>query len=51
MRLKNPVEVVKNNMDGLIMRLETGDYPTEDLILQIRIQSKNAEKSLKTFMN
>jgi len=47
MRLKNPVEVVKNNMDGLIIRLETGDYTTEDLILQMRIQSKNAEKIIE----
>ncbi len=47
MRLKNPVEVIKNNMDGLIMRLEEGDHPTEDLILQIRIQSKNAEKIIE----
>jgi len=44
MRLKNPVEVIKNNMDVIIDRLENGECTTEDLILQIMIQSKNAEK-------
>ncbi|WP_062398641.1 PAS domain S-box protein [Methanogenium cariaci] len=44
MRLKNPVEVIKNNMDELILRLEKGECTTEDLILQIKIQTKNAEQ-------
>ncbi|KAF1078187.1 hypothetical protein MKMG_00927 [Methanogenium sp. MK-MG] len=44
MRLKNPVEVIKYNMDEMIKRLEKGECTTEDLILQIKIQTKNAEQ-------
>ncbi len=44
MRLKNPVEVIRNNMDEIIDRLEKDEWVKEDLILQIRIQTKNAEK-------
>lgn len=44
MRLKNPVEVIKENMDQLAVRMEAGECPPEDCILQIRIQAKNAEQ-------
>jgi PAS domain S-box-containing protein len=44
MRLKNPVELIKNNMDQIIRELEDGECATEDLILLIKIQAKNAEK-------
>ena len=44
MRLKNPVEVIKSNMDELISRLENDGCTTEDVILQIKIQTKNAEQ-------
>ena len=47
MRLKNPVEVIKNNVDELIIRLKDGDYTTGDLIIQLSIQSKNAEKIIE----
>ncbi|WAI00606.1 PAS domain-containing protein [Methanogenium organophilum] len=47
MRLKNPVEVIKSNMDDLILRLENGECSTEDVILQIRIQTKNAEQIIE----
>ncbi|MDE4908906.1 PAS domain-containing protein [Methanogenium marinum] len=47
MRLKNPVEVIKNNVDELIIRLENNECSTEDLILQLRIQTKNAEQIIE----
>ncbi|WP_278155411.1 PAS domain-containing protein [Methanogenium sp. S4BF] len=47
MRLKNPVEVIKNNMDEIITRLENDECTTDDLILQIKIQTKNAEKIIE----
>lgn len=47
MRLKNPVEVIKNNMDEIVTRLENDECTTEDLILQIKIQTKNAEKIIE----
>lgn len=44
MRLKNPVEVVRENMEQLAVRMEAGECSVEDCILQIRIQAKNAEQ-------
>ncbi|MFA5396463.1 MAG: PAS domain-containing protein [Methanogenium sp.] len=47
MRLKNPVEVIKNNMDQIITQLEENDCSSEDLILLIKIQTKNAERIIE----
>ncbi len=50
MRLKNPVEIIKNNMNQIITQLEEGDYTSEDLILLIKIQTKNAERIIENLL-
>jgi light-regulated signal transduction histidine kinase (bacteriophytochrome) len=44
MRLKNPMEVVGENLALVIEEMESGDAECHDVMLQLRIQVKNLEQ-------
>lgn len=46
MRLKNPVELVKNNLENMIEQIQSDEMGCEDVILQLKVQVKNNEQIL-----
>jgi CheY-like chemotaxis protein len=44
MRLKNPIEIVEQNISTIILDSESGDYSLEEIIPQLRLQVKNMEQ-------
>jgi PAS domain S-box-containing protein len=44
MRLKTPLEVVEENIGGIVCDVEKGGYDPADIILQLKIQMKNMEQ-------
>ncbi|MCK4269988.1 MAG: PAS domain-containing protein, partial [Methanogenium sp.] len=46
MRLKNPVELVKNNLENMIEQIQSEEMGCEDVILQLKVQVKNNEQIL-----
>jgi hypothetical protein len=44
MRLKNPTEVVSENLSMIIDEIENGRFESRDLMLQLRIQVRNLEQ-------
>lgn len=47
MRLKYPVEIIRDNLWELHEKIEGGDIKTEDLLLELKIQVKNSEQILR----
>ena len=47
MRLKNPVEFVKNNLKNIIEQIQSEEMGSEDVILQLKVQVKNNEQILQ----
>jgi PAS domain S-box-containing protein len=44
MRLKNPIEVVQQNISTVILDIESGEYGPEEIISQLQLQVKNMEQ-------
>ncbi|MHC1629366.1 MAG: PAS domain S-box protein [Methanoculleaceae archaeon] len=44
MRLKNPVELIRDSLSDLSQRVATQEISEEDLVLALRVQQKNADR-------
>ena len=47
MRLKNPVEVIRNNIYDLTSRIQSDEIEQEDLLLHLSIQMKDADQIIE----
>jgi len=47
MRLKNPVELIRDNLYDLVTRVDSKDIAFDDLLLQLNIQMKNADQIIE----